>query len=76
MDQVFVKDSAKKVRDVVAAAGKGITVARFARFVVGEAAEADCGVAHRLIDHDRPRRTTRWRARPTSTARPPSAASC
>jgi len=40
MDQVYVKDSGKKVRDVVAAAGTGITVARFARFVIGEAAEA------------------------------------
>ncbi len=37
IDQVFVKDGAKKVKDVVAAAGKGIEVVRFARFVVGEA---------------------------------------
>ena len=39
VDQVFVKDPTKKVKDVVAAAGKGVEVARFARFVVGEAAE-------------------------------------
>ena len=39
VDQVFVKDGAKKVKDVVAAAGKGVQVARFARFVVGESAE-------------------------------------
>ncbi len=36
LEQVFVKDASKKVRDVVAAAGKGITVAKFARFVIGE----------------------------------------
>ncbi|MDB5353290.1 MAG: translation elongation factor Ts [Planctomycetota bacterium] len=36
IDQIFVKDGAKKVKDVVASAGKGIEVARFARFVVGE----------------------------------------
>ena len=36
MEQVFVKDSSRKVRDVVAAIGKDITVARFARFVIGE----------------------------------------
>jgi elongation factor Ts len=39
VDQVFVKDSTKKVKDVVAAAGKGVQVAKFARFVVGESAE-------------------------------------
>lgn len=39
VDQAFVKDGTKKVKDVVAAAGKGVQVARFARFVVGEAAE-------------------------------------
>jgi elongation factor Ts len=37
IDQVFVKDNSKKVKDVVAAAGKGIEVGKFARFVVGEA---------------------------------------
>ena len=36
IDQPFVKDGAKKVKDVIAAVGKGIEVARFARFVVGE----------------------------------------
>ena len=39
VDQVFVKDGAKKVKDVVATAGNGVKVARFARFVVGESAE-------------------------------------
>jgi elongation factor Ts len=39
LDQTFVKDETKKVRDVIASAGKGVAVARFARFVVGEAAE-------------------------------------
>jgi elongation factor Ts len=36
LDQEFVKDPSKKVRDVVAAAGKGVEVVRFARYVVGE----------------------------------------
>ncbi len=36
LDQEFVKDPTKKVRDVVAAAGKDVSVVRFARFVVGE----------------------------------------
>jgi elongation factor Ts len=40
MDQVFVKDNTKTVRDVITAVnartGENITVARFARFVVGE----------------------------------------
>lgn len=36
IDQVFVKDPAKKVKDVVASAGKGVEVVKFARFVVGE----------------------------------------
>lgn len=36
VDQEFVKDPSKKVKDVVAAAGKGVEIVRFARFVVGE----------------------------------------
>lgn len=36
LDQEFVKDPSKKVRDVVAAAGKDIAVVRLARIVVGE----------------------------------------
>jgi elongation factor Ts len=39
LEQVYVKDGSKKVRDVLAAGGKGVSVARFARFVVGEAPE-------------------------------------
>jgi elongation factor Ts len=39
LDQEFVKDASKKVRDVVAAAGAGLKVTRFARFVVGEGQE-------------------------------------
>ena len=46
MDQPFVKDSAQIVRDVILAVnsrtGENISVARFARFVVGEA-EATSG---------------------------------
>src|SRR5262249_46645543 len=38
LEQEFIKDPAKKVRDVVAAAGPGATVQQFARFFVGEAA--------------------------------------
>ena len=40
MDQQFVKDEAKTVRDMVQAVnartGENITVSRFARFIVGE----------------------------------------
>jgi elongation factor Ts len=36
LDQEFVKDPSKKVRDVVAAAGKDASVVRFIRIVVGE----------------------------------------
>lgn len=36
LDQEYVKDPTKKVHEVVAAAGKGVTVTRIARFVVGE----------------------------------------
>jgi elongation factor Ts len=39
VDQLFVKDASKKVRDVIAAAGKDVSVVQFARFVVGEVAE-------------------------------------
>ena len=39
IDQPFVIDPSKKVKDMVAAAGNGVEVVRFARFVVGEAAE-------------------------------------
>ncbi len=42
LDQVFVKDSAKTVREVIlevnARVGENISVARFARFIVGEMA--------------------------------------
>ena len=37
LDQDFVKDPSRKVRDVVKAAGADLKVARFARFVIGEA---------------------------------------
>jgi elongation factor Ts len=37
LEQEFIKDPAKKIRDVVAAAGDDATVKQFARFVVGEA---------------------------------------
>ena len=40
LEQEFVKDPSKKVRDVVAAVGKDLNVARFARFVVGESTGA------------------------------------
>ena len=47
LDQVFVKDSAKTVREVIidvnARVGENISVARFARFIVGESAPADAG---------------------------------
>ncbi len=36
LDQEFVKDPSKKVRDVVAAAGADVKVVQFARYVVGE----------------------------------------
>jgi elongation factor Ts len=36
LEQEFVKDPSKKVRDVIAAVGKDLTVGQFARFVVGE----------------------------------------
>jgi elongation factor Ts len=45
LDQVFVKDSAKSVREVIlevnARVGENISIARFARFIVGETAGAD-----------------------------------
>ncbi len=45
LDQVFVKDSTKTVReiltDVNARVGENVSVARFARFIVGETAGAD-----------------------------------
>jgi elongation factor Ts len=45
LDQVFVKDSAKTVRDVImetnARVGENISVARFARFIVGDTAPAE-----------------------------------
>lgn len=45
LDQVFVKDSAKTVKDVIldvnARTGENISVARFARFIVGESATKD-----------------------------------
>jgi elongation factor Ts len=36
LDQEFVKDPSKKVHEILAAAGKDVTVKRFARYVVGE----------------------------------------
>lgn len=36
LDQEYVKEAGKKVRDVIAAAGAGVSVTRFARFAVGE----------------------------------------
>lgn len=36
LDQEFVKDPSKKVGEVVSAAGKGVEVVQFARYVVGE----------------------------------------
>lgn len=36
LDQEFVKDPSKKVRDVLTGLGKDVTVTRFARYVVGE----------------------------------------
>jgi len=39
VDQLFVKDAAKKVRDVIAAVGKDVKAVSFARFVVGEVLE-------------------------------------
>ena len=48
LDQVFVKDSAKTVREVImdvnARVGENISVARFARFIVGDTA-AEAGEA-------------------------------
>src|SRR3954464_4517474 len=45
LDQVFVKDSAKTVREVIldvnARTGENISVARFARFILGETAGAE-----------------------------------
>jgi elongation factor Ts len=45
LDQVFVKDSAKTVREVImetnARVGENISVARFARFIVGDTAPAE-----------------------------------
>ena len=38
-DQVFVKDPAKKVKEVVTAVGKDAAIVAFARFVVGETPE-------------------------------------
>jgi elongation factor Ts len=45
LDQVFVKDSARTVREVIldvnSRVGENITVARFARFIVGDTAGAE-----------------------------------
>jgi elongation factor Ts len=45
LDQMFVKDSARTVRDVImeinARVGENISVARFARFIVGDSAPAE-----------------------------------
>lgn len=40
LEQEFIKDPSKKVRDVAAEAGKDLTVAAFARVFVGESAES------------------------------------
>ena len=49
LDQVFVKDSAKTVREVIldvnARVGENISVARFARFIVGDSAPDSAGDA-------------------------------
>jgi elongation factor Ts len=49
LDQLFVKDSAKTVREVIidvnARVGENISIARFARFIVGESAPAATGEA-------------------------------
>jgi elongation factor Ts len=49
LDQAFVKDSAKTVREVIidvnARVGENISIARFARFIVGESAPAGGGEA-------------------------------
>ena len=49
MDQVFVKDSSKTVKDVIteinARTGENVSVARFARFVLGETAPATVATA-------------------------------
>jgi elongation factor Ts len=49
LDQVFVKDSAKTVREVIlevnARVGENISVARFARFIVGDSAPAEAANA-------------------------------
>ena len=39
LEQEFIKDPSKKVREVVSAAGKDLSVKAFARFFVGESAE-------------------------------------
>ncbi|GIW88771.1 MAG: elongation factor Ts [Isosphaeraceae bacterium] len=39
LEQEFVKDPSKRIREVLAAAGKDLTVSRFARFFVGESGE-------------------------------------
>lgn len=41
LEQDFVKDPSKKVKDVIEAVGKDITVARFVHYVVGESAETE-----------------------------------
>lgn len=47
LDQVFVKDSAKTVREIImeinARVGENISVARFARFILGDSAPAEAG---------------------------------
>ena len=49
LDQMFVKDSAKTVRDVImetnARVGENVSVARFARFIVGDSATAEAETA-------------------------------
>jgi elongation factor Ts len=40
VDQVFVKDAAVSVKDIVSKAGSGLEVKSFARYVVGEAGES------------------------------------
>jgi elongation factor Ts len=39
LEQEFVKDPSKRIREVLAAAGNDLTVSAFARFFVGEGAE-------------------------------------
>jgi elongation factor Ts len=45
LEQEFIKDPARKIKDVVSGAGKELTITRFVHFVVGESSEATAGAA-------------------------------